>query len=182
MTAGQSRKIWLTRHGESCFNMAARIGGDSGLTARGEEYARLLPDVLESRLPAVGDSACTSMCAVLSQHSTRQLQDSTKQHSPMRVLTPDIFQWWVTCLSELGHLLYENIGGDNGLTTRREEYALLLPDVLESWLPAVGDAACTGMCALAPGIFQWWAVDVLSSTRCIYLGGGNTAWCIRTVG
>jgi broad specificity phosphatase PhoE len=53
MTAGQSRKIWLTRHGESCFNMAGRIGGDSGLTARGEEYARLLPDVLESRLPAV---------------------------------------------------------------------------------------------------------------------------------
>lgn len=53
MTAGQSRKIWLTRHGESQFNMAGRIGGDSGLTARGEEYARLLPDVLESRLPAV---------------------------------------------------------------------------------------------------------------------------------
>ncbi|WIA42087.1 hypothetical protein OEZ86_009363 [Tetradesmus obliquus] len=52
MTAGQSRKIWLTRHGESCFNMAGRIGGDSGLTARGEAYARLLPDVLDSRLPA----------------------------------------------------------------------------------------------------------------------------------
>jgi 6-phosphofructo-2-kinase/fructose-2,6-biphosphatase len=53
MHAGQSRKIWLTRHGESQFNQAQRIGGDSGLTARGEEYARLLPDVLESRLPAV---------------------------------------------------------------------------------------------------------------------------------
>jgi broad specificity phosphatase PhoE len=39
--------------GESQFNQAQRIGGDSGLTARGEEYARLLPDVLESRLPAV---------------------------------------------------------------------------------------------------------------------------------
>lgn len=56
MTAGQSRKIWLTRHGESEYNMAGRIGGDSGLTARGEEYARLLPDVLDSRLPAVSST------------------------------------------------------------------------------------------------------------------------------
>jgi hypothetical protein len=62
MTAGQSRKIWLTRHGESCFNMAARIGGDSGLTARGEEYARLLPDVLESRLPAVSGGVMLRVC------------------------------------------------------------------------------------------------------------------------
>jgi hypothetical protein len=41
--------------GESCFSRAARTGGYSGLTARLEEYARLLPDVLESRLPAVID-------------------------------------------------------------------------------------------------------------------------------
>lgn len=54
MTAGQSRKIFLTRHGESQFNMAGRIGGDSLLTPRGEEYAALLPEILESRLPAVG--------------------------------------------------------------------------------------------------------------------------------
>jgi hypothetical protein len=42
-----------THTGHSQFNQAQRIGGDSGLTVRGEEYARLLPDVLESRLPAV---------------------------------------------------------------------------------------------------------------------------------
>jgi broad specificity phosphatase PhoE len=53
MAAGQSRRIWLTRHGESEYNVAGRIGGDSGLSARGAEYARLLPDALEARLPTV---------------------------------------------------------------------------------------------------------------------------------
>eukprot|EP00877_Chromochloris_zofingiensis_P010699 jgi/Chrzof1/5883/Cz16g19090.t1_FBP3A[v5.2] len=52
MTVGQSRKIWLTRHGESEWNMLGKIGGDSAISARGEEYARLVPDVLEQRLPA----------------------------------------------------------------------------------------------------------------------------------
>jgi broad specificity phosphatase PhoE len=53
MTAGQSRKIWLTRHGESEYNRLGKIGGDSMITERGETYAQLLPDVLEGRLPAV---------------------------------------------------------------------------------------------------------------------------------
>ena len=37
-----TRQIWLTRHGESEFNMAGLIGGDSGLSPRGREYARNL--------------------------------------------------------------------------------------------------------------------------------------------
>ncbi len=36
------RKIWLTRHGESVFNTANRIGGDSDLSARGMAYSRSL--------------------------------------------------------------------------------------------------------------------------------------------
>ena len=42
--------IWLTRHGESEFNVESRIGGDSGLTERGEVFARSLRDFLEPRL------------------------------------------------------------------------------------------------------------------------------------
>jgi hypothetical protein len=38
----KSRKIWLTRHGESEFNVSNRIGGDSPLTARGKQYAAAL--------------------------------------------------------------------------------------------------------------------------------------------
>lgn len=46
------RRIWLTRHGESLFNsQGSKIGGDSGLSERGERYARCLPEALISRLP-----------------------------------------------------------------------------------------------------------------------------------
>jgi hypothetical protein len=53
MAAGQSRRIWLTRHGESEYNVSGKIGGDSLLSPRGAEYARALPDALEARLPPV---------------------------------------------------------------------------------------------------------------------------------
>ncbi|KAI9221856.1 6-phosphofructo-2-kinase-domain-containing protein [Blastocladiella britannica] len=38
----QHRTIWLTRHGESVFNVQGRLGGDAGLTPRGERYAAAL--------------------------------------------------------------------------------------------------------------------------------------------
>jgi len=37
-----ARPIWLTRHGESLFNITGRIGGDTDLAPRGERYARSL--------------------------------------------------------------------------------------------------------------------------------------------
>ncbi|CAL9730011.1 6-phosphofructo-2-kinase 1 [Monosporozyma unispora] len=36
------RQIWITRNGESEFNMEGRIGGDSPLTVRGEKYSKAL--------------------------------------------------------------------------------------------------------------------------------------------
>ncbi len=33
------RTIYLTRHGESEFNMSGKIGGDSHLSERGKQYA-----------------------------------------------------------------------------------------------------------------------------------------------
>ncbi|KAK3315563.1 6-phosphofructo-2-kinase-domain-containing protein [Apodospora peruviana] len=43
------RSVWLSRHGESMLNLEGRIGGDAGLSYRGQEYARKLPElVLES--------------------------------------------------------------------------------------------------------------------------------------
>jgi broad specificity phosphatase PhoE/predicted kinase len=46
------RRIWLTRHGESQFNVLGRIGGDSWLSPRGAEYAKALGRFLPSRLGA----------------------------------------------------------------------------------------------------------------------------------
>ncbi|KAI4226368.1 MAG: hypothetical protein L6R36_003226 [Xanthoria steineri] len=46
------RSIWLSRHGESEFNLLGRIGGDADLSARGELYAQELPAVVDR---SVGD-------------------------------------------------------------------------------------------------------------------------------
>eukprot|EP00200_Dunaliella_tertiolecta_P015444 CAMPEP_0202422814 /NCGR_PEP_ID=MMETSP1128-20130828/51054_1 /ASSEMBLY_ACC=CAM_ASM_000463 /TAXON_ID=3047 /ORGANISM="Dunaliella tertiolecta, Strain CCMP1320" /LENGTH=624 /DNA_ID=CAMNT_0049030891 /DNA_START=25 /DNA_END=1900 /DNA_ORIENTATION=- len=51
---GTARKLWLTRHGQSEFNMGDRLGGDSSISAAGDRYASLLPAALLSRLPPDG--------------------------------------------------------------------------------------------------------------------------------
>ncbi|XP_027011579.1 6-phosphofructo-2-kinase/fructose-2,6-bisphosphatase 4a isoform X2 [Tachysurus fulvidraco] len=43
------RSIYLCRHGESDLNVKGRIGGDSGLTARGKEFARYLGQFINSQ-------------------------------------------------------------------------------------------------------------------------------------
>ena len=48
-----TRKIWLTRHGESEYNTRALLGGNSGLSPKGQAYARQLPDIIVDRIPLV---------------------------------------------------------------------------------------------------------------------------------
>jgi broad specificity phosphatase PhoE/predicted kinase len=43
------RTIWLTRHGESEFNLTGQIGGDAPLTTRGTEYANALAEFILKR-------------------------------------------------------------------------------------------------------------------------------------
>ena len=47
------RKIWFSRHGESEYNMYAKIGGDSNISPQGQVYAKLLPDLMVDRVPLV---------------------------------------------------------------------------------------------------------------------------------
>ena len=44
------RDIWLTRHGESAFNVKGLLGGDPGLSARGAQYAKALAVELPKRV------------------------------------------------------------------------------------------------------------------------------------
>jgi len=44
------RPIWLSRHGESEYNIRDQIGGDPDLTQRGEEYAHALADWVSTNL------------------------------------------------------------------------------------------------------------------------------------
>ena len=46
----QPRGVWLTRHGESEFNVLGRIGGDSPLSEAGRAYARTLAGVVRERI------------------------------------------------------------------------------------------------------------------------------------
>ncbi|EMR64232.1 putative fructose- -bisphosphatase protein [Eutypa lata UCREL1] len=46
------RSIWLSRHGESMYNLDGRIGGDADLSPRGHQYAKKLPDLV---VQSVGD-------------------------------------------------------------------------------------------------------------------------------
>ncbi|RVD82213.1 uncharacterized protein DFL_006646 [Arthrobotrys flagrans] len=39
------RSIWLSRHGESMFNLAGKIGGDADLSPRGFRYSEALPEI-----------------------------------------------------------------------------------------------------------------------------------------
>lgn len=50
----RSRKIWLTRHGQSQFNVLGKVGGNSNLSTRGAAYTHILPEVLASRVPSTG--------------------------------------------------------------------------------------------------------------------------------
>ncbi|XP_073446969.1 6-phosphofructo-2-kinase/fructose-2,6-bisphosphatase 1 isoform X1 [Dendrobates tinctorius] len=43
------RSIYLSRHGESDLNLMGRIGGDSGLSARGKQYAHALGNFVKSQ-------------------------------------------------------------------------------------------------------------------------------------
>lgn len=40
------RSIWLSRHGESKYNLDGKLGGDADLSERGERYARELPNLV----------------------------------------------------------------------------------------------------------------------------------------
>uniref|UniRef100_A0A2K6QIM8 6-phosphofructo-2-kinase/fructose-2,6-biphosphatase 1 n=2 Tax=Colobinae TaxID=9569 RepID=A0A2K6QIM8_RHIRO len=43
------RSIYLCRHGESDLNLRGRIGGDSGLSVRGKQYAYALANFIQSQ-------------------------------------------------------------------------------------------------------------------------------------
>jgi broad specificity phosphatase PhoE/predicted kinase len=45
----QPRSVWLTRHGESSFNVIGRIGGDAALSDAGRGYAAQLANVIRDR-------------------------------------------------------------------------------------------------------------------------------------
>ncbi|KAI6126242.1 bifunctional 6-phosphofructo-2-kinase fructose-2,6-bisphosphate 2-phosphatase [Pisolithus croceorrhizus] len=65
------RNIFMSRHGESQFNVEGKIGGDAPLSPRGMEYARALPDLIRKH---VGDAPLTVWTSTL-QRTIQTAQD-----------------------------------------------------------------------------------------------------------
>ncbi|KAI8974351.1 fructose-2,6-bisphosphatase [Pilobolus umbonatus] len=72
------KRIWFTRHGESQFNVEDKIGGDSGLSPRGEEYALLLPKLVQDN---IGDRPLTVWTSSMKRtiQTARHLEFPKKQ-------------------------------------------------------------------------------------------------------
>ncbi|KAF8589982.1 bifunctional 6-phosphofructo-2-kinase/fructose-2,6-bisphosphate 2-phosphatase [Ramaria rubella] len=56
------RSIFFTRHGESVYNVQGKIGGDSSLSAQGNEYAKALPGLIHDN---IGDAHLTVWTSTL---------------------------------------------------------------------------------------------------------------------
>ncbi|KAI9309352.1 6-phosphofructo-2-kinase-domain-containing protein [Cunninghamella echinulata] len=46
----RNRKIYMSRHGESMYNLDGKLGGDSDLSPRGQLYAKILPELIKEKL------------------------------------------------------------------------------------------------------------------------------------
>ncbi|KAI6043095.1 bifunctional 6-phosphofructo-2-kinase fructose-2,6-bisphosphate 2-phosphatase [Pisolithus marmoratus] len=65
------RNIFMSRHGESQFNVEGKIGGDAPLSPRGMQYAHALPDLIRKH---VGDASLTVWTSTL-QRTIQTAQD-----------------------------------------------------------------------------------------------------------
>lgn len=71
------RYIWLSRHGESIYNIEKKIGGDSSLSERGLKYAKKLPELVRE---SAGDRDLTVWTSTLIR------TQETAQHLPYKQL------------------------------------------------------------------------------------------------
>ncbi|KAL9127443.1 MAG: hypothetical protein Q9217_003680 [Psora testacea] len=77
------RSIWLSRHGESEFNLQGKIGGDASISERGELYAKKLPELVAS---SVGDGRqLTIWTSTLKRtiQTARYLHASSKKYNKL---------------------------------------------------------------------------------------------------
>ncbi|KAF2862529.1 bifunctional 6-phosphofructo-2-kinase/fructose-2,6-bisphosphate 2-phosphatase [Piedraia hortae CBS 480.64] len=72
------RSIWLSRHGESMFNITGQIGGDADLSPRGQRYAEMLPRLVKE---STGDLPLTVWTSTLKRTA------QTAKHLPYEKLS-----------------------------------------------------------------------------------------------
>eukprot|EP01134_Creolimax_fragrantissima_P007836 CFRG7836T1 len=68
----QQRPIWLTRHGESLYNMQYRVGGDTKLSPLGRQYARAFAIFVQKRM-GIGEPQSPPKSPLLSRRCTPEM-------------------------------------------------------------------------------------------------------------
>ncbi|XP_075774590.1 6-phosphofructo-2-kinase/fructose-2,6-bisphosphatase 1 isoform X4 [Pelodiscus sinensis] len=101
------RAIYLSRHGESQLNLQGRIGGDSGLTSRGKQFACALASFIESQ--KIRD------LKVWTSHMKRTIQTAEALHVPYE-------QW--KALNEIDAGICEEMSYEEIQAHHPEEFAL----------------------------------------------------------
>uniref|UniRef100_A0AAY4BZY9 6-phosphofructo-2-kinase/fructose-2,6-bisphosphatase 2 n=1 Tax=Denticeps clupeoides TaxID=299321 RepID=A0AAY4BZY9_9TELE len=102
-----ARSIYLCRHGESHFNVQGSIGGDSELSAHGQEFAKALRAFLEEQ--------CISDLKVWTSQQRRTIQTAEELAVPYE-------QWKI--LNEIDAGVCEEMTYENIREIYPEEYAL----------------------------------------------------------
>lgn len=82
------RQIWITRSGESEFNVSGKIGGDSQLTKRGLKYARALARFMEEQRKLFNENQMKEHLKVCTQDTKHEF-------------TPTEFFVWTSMKKEL---------------------------------------------------------------------------------
>lgn len=72
------RSIWLSRHGESQFNVLQKLGGDASLSERGDQYAEMLPGLVDKSTGGLQDLTVWT--------STLKRTIATARHLPFKKL------------------------------------------------------------------------------------------------
>ncbi|XP_015279743.1 PREDICTED: 6-phosphofructo-2-kinase/fructose-2,6-bisphosphatase 1 isoform X2 [Gekko japonicus] len=101
------RSIYLSRHGESELNLKGCIGGDSGLSERGKQYAHALASFIRSQ--------CIHDLKVWTSHMKRTIQTAEALHVPYE-------QW--KALNEIDAGVCEEMTYEEIQASFPEEFAL----------------------------------------------------------
>jgi 6-phosphofructo-2-kinase/fructose-2,6-biphosphatase len=113
------RPIYLSRHGESVYNKLGKIGGDSGLSDLGEEYAKRLGSFVDEKLTK--------------EHPHLRLWTSSLKRTILtgRYIKHDVIDGWVTMRPRVWRALDElHAGVFDGMSY--EQIESIAPDEFKS--------------------------------------------------
>lgn len=66
------RRLWLSRHGESEYNLTGQLGGDANLSERGKLYANKLPELVRQALGENGEGLTIWTSTLRRTHQTAE--------------------------------------------------------------------------------------------------------------